>query len=242
MRSGAWIRSSAASSASENEFSGSRRCPSSRVHEACTRHDRRGRERAERDRLDDAAAHRRRRAAVQIAASARPAAIERERDEHDVEPHQAVLELGDHRGRRVAGRALPDAAVDGRDEVEDPRADRHAERDDRGGRRMLGQRRRRGGERDRQPGVQHVAERAPSPAPAGRRCRRSFATAATAASGASDAIDPAGRAARAPWPRCARTPASDAAARASARRSADRRRRGGWRRTAAGTPPRARRR
>ena len=81
-----------------------------------------------------------------------------ERDEHDVEPHEAVLELGDHRGRRVAGGALPEAAVHGGDEVEDPRADGDAERQDRGGRRMLGERRGRGGERDRQPGVQQVAE------------------------------------------------------------------------------------
>ena len=54
---------------------------------------------------------------------------------------EAVLELGDHRRRRVAGGALPDAALDRRDEVEDPGADRDAERQDRGRRRMLGDRR-----------------------------------------------------------------------------------------------------
>ena len=37
-----------------------------------------------------------------------------ERDQHDVEPHQSVLELRHHRRRRVAGGALPDAALDRR--------------------------------------------------------------------------------------------------------------------------------
>ena len=51
---------------------------------------------------------------------------QRGRDEDDIEANQAVLEFGDHRRRRVRGRALPDAAVNGGDEVDDPGADRHA--------------------------------------------------------------------------------------------------------------------
>ena len=43
----------------------------------------------------------------------------------------------DHRRRRVARRAFPDAALHGRNEIEDPRADGHAERQDRGGRGMF---------------------------------------------------------------------------------------------------------
>ena len=70
-----------------------------------------------------------------------------------------MLKLGDHRRRRVAGGPLPEAALHRGDEVEDPGADRDAERQDRRGRRMLGQRRGRGRERDRQAGVQQVAER-----------------------------------------------------------------------------------
>ena len=97
-------------------------------------------------------------------------------------------------------------------------------------------------ERDRQAGIEQVAERRPSPAPARRRCRRSCATAATATQRRQRGDAASRRAARAPSPRCARAPASAAAARASARRSGDRRRPGGWRQTAAGTPPPARRR
>ena len=89
---------------------------------------------------------------------ARPRSDQRQRDEHDVEPDEAVLELGDHRRRRVAGGALPEAALDGGDEVDDPGADGDAQRQDRRGGRMLGQRRGRRGERDGQPGVQQVTE------------------------------------------------------------------------------------
>ena len=51
---------------------------------------------------------------------------------------EPVLKLRDHRRRRVAGDALPHAALHRGDEIEDPRADRDAEREDRRRRRMLG--------------------------------------------------------------------------------------------------------
>ena len=56
----------------------------------------------------------------------RPPAISASRDQHHVEPHEPVLELGDHRRRRVAGDPLPDPALHGGDEVDDPGADRDA--------------------------------------------------------------------------------------------------------------------
>ena len=121
--------------------------------------DQRRPQRGERDRFLRRAGAPARRAAARSAANARPGRHQRERDQHHVEPDQAVLKLRDHRRRRVTGGALPDAALHGGDEVEDPGADRHAERQDRRGRRMLGHRRRRGRERDRQAGVQQVAER-----------------------------------------------------------------------------------
>ncbi len=79
-------------------------------------------------------------------------------DQHDVEPHESVLELGHHRRRRVAGGALPDPTLYGGDEVDDPGSYRDAERQDRGGGRMLGQRRCGRCECDGQPGVQEVTE------------------------------------------------------------------------------------
>ena len=119
------------------------------------------------DRLVGAARGRRRRGASR---SPRPRARARratQRDQHDVEPHQPVLELGDHRGRRVAGDALPQPAVHRGDEVDDPGADRHAQRHDRGRRRMIGQRRRRGRERDRQRRRSARGRRATAPSSGG---------------------------------------------------------------------------
>ena len=52
-----------------------------------------------------------------------------------------VLELGDHCGWRERCGAFPPAAVHRGGEVDQPRADRHRERDDRRGRGMFGQRR-----------------------------------------------------------------------------------------------------
>ena len=79
---------------------------------------------------------------IQIAASAEPRHDQRQRDEHRVQPQQAVLKLRHHRRRRVARRTLPHAALDRREEIDDPRADGHAERQDRRRRRMFGERRR----------------------------------------------------------------------------------------------------
>ncbi len=70
---------------------------------------------------------------------------------------EAVLELGDHRGRRVLGGALPDAAMDGGDEIQDPGADgdrqRRRSRQSRGDRSIDAAARR---ERHGQPGIEHV--------------------------------------------------------------------------------------
>ena len=81
------------------------------------------------------------------------------RDQHDVELDEAVLKGCDHRRRRVAGGALPHAALHGGDEIQDPRADGDAQREDRGGGRMFADCSHDGGERDRQARVQQMADR-----------------------------------------------------------------------------------
>ena len=67
-----------------------------------------------------------------------------------------MLELGDHRGGCVAGGALPEAALNGAEEVQDPRADGDGEGEDGGGGRVFGERRGRGAEGDGQQRVQDV--------------------------------------------------------------------------------------
>ena len=132
---------------------GSRTCPSSSLTKRARERSRPPRApRAPTDSAD-AASRRRRRAATRSPPSASRASDQRQRDQHDVEPHEPVLELRDHRRRRVAGGALPDPALHGGDEVDDPGADRDAERQDRGGGRMLGERRRRRRERDVNPAL-----------------------------------------------------------------------------------------
>ena len=151
---------------------------------------------------------------IHTAASAESPDREHDRDEHDVEAHEPVLEFGDHRRRRVAGRALPPAALHGRDEVHDPGADRDGERDDRGRGRMLGHRRRGGGKRDREARVQQVPEHHRD------ELRRIDAAAVRLPEQDRDHRRDATRrptrpAAPVPWPRRARKPASDAASRSS---------------------------
>ena len=156
MWSGVRICSSAASSASGNELAAALRCVPARGDERAREHRRRG-QRAERDRLVHAAPHR----------DAQPQPDRREReagdhegrgDEHDIEPHEAVLELGHHRRRRVAGGTLPQTALHRGDEVDDPRADGDAQRQDRRRRRMFGDRGRRRRDRDGEAGIQQMAE------------------------------------------------------------------------------------
>lgn len=83
---------------------------------------------------------------------------EQGRSQHHVEAHQPVLELGHHRRGGVAGRPLPEAAVHGRHEIHDPRADGDAEGDNRRGGRVIGERGGGRGQGNREGGVQAVAE------------------------------------------------------------------------------------
>ena len=106
-----------------------------------------------------------------------PCRDQHHRDEHCIESNQTVLEFRDHRRRCVRSDPLPDAALHGGDEADDPGADRHAQGHDRRGRRMLGHRRGRGRQRHCQARVQHVPDARSNPAPADTRCPRTTATA-----------------------------------------------------------------
>ena len=161
----------------------------------------------------------------QIAARTRPEAMSVAATSTTDEPDEAVLELGHHRRRRVAGRSLPPAAVDGRDEAQDPRAHRRAERQDGRRRWVLGDRGHGGGQRDGEAGVQQVSQ-----SPAASQLGRVDPAAVALPEDDGDnrrqrRDDPAQHAGRAPWPRPGRSPASAAGVRAGARRSAGRLRR-----------------
>ncbi len=98
-----------------------------------------------------------------------------------------MLELGDHRRRRVAGGTFPEAALHRGDEVDDPGTDGHAERKDGGGRRVLRDRCSGRAERDAEAGIEHVP--ASTVAISGEVDRTTIATPQqTAMSGAADAM------------------------------------------------------
>ena len=70
-----------------------------------------------------------------------------------------MLERRDERGRRESRELLPYAAVNRRRELDDPRADRERQRGNRRGRRVLGHRSKRDGERNRQAGIEYLTDR-----------------------------------------------------------------------------------
>ena len=88
-----------------------------------------------------------------------PAVDECHRDQNQVPFEQPVLERRDERGRRESRELLPYAAVNRRRELDDPRADRERQRGNRRGRRVLGHRSKRDGERNRQAGIEYLTDR-----------------------------------------------------------------------------------
>ena len=95
----------------------------------------------------------------QIAAIASPPAVSARDDEDRADTEEAVLERAQHRRWHVRRQRLPPAAASERDELVGPGADGDAERDDRRRGRMVGHRRRRHRDRDRQCRMERVTER-----------------------------------------------------------------------------------